>query len=313
MPHKPTSPARAPIAGPGVLVLLVHLAGCSVSPLAKHTAAFSAATNLVVDSSENAYRAAVRLHDQEQINAAIAKYDTDPTWDPHKIPIKPLIDDKGLEARTQVLDGLKLYAQTLSDLTNHVSSPQLDAATTSVGNNLMSLGGSLPTSNTFTLSQGEANIASTALNALGMYLAGKKVTKGIPTVIKTMDPHVEAICNLLNDDIKILRRQSHDDYEQLLTQQDTFLRHAQGLSPVERRAEIGKLPQIIDSQQTTDDMLSDLQKTLVKLALTHHALAAAAQNNNPESLKARIGELEAAGQHLSQYYNSLPKSTSTTP
>src|SRR5215472_6403910 len=120
MPHKPTPFARAPFAGSGVLALLVLFAGCSVSPLAKHTAAFSSVTNLVVDNSENAYRAAVRLHDQEQMVAAVAKYDTDPTWDPHKIQIKHLIDDQGLAVRSQVLDGLKLYAQSLSDLTNNI-------------------------------------------------------------------------------------------------------------------------------------------------------------------------------------------------
>src|ERR1700751_5694370 len=104
MPHKPTSLARALLAGPGVLALFVLLSGCSVSPMAKHAAAFSSATNLVVDASETAYRAAVRLHDQEQIAAAVARYDSDSTWDPHNIPLKHLIDDKGLEARTQLLE-----------------------------------------------------------------------------------------------------------------------------------------------------------------------------------------------------------------
>jgi hypothetical protein len=310
MRHKPISSARAPFAGSGVLALLVLLAGCSVSPLAKHTAAFSSVTNLVVDNSENAYRAAVRLHDQEQMNAAVAKYDTDPTWDPHKIQIKHLIDDQGLAVRTQVLDGLKLYAQSLSDLTNSVSSDRLDAAARSVGTSLMSLSGNISnaTSGGFTVSQTQANLVSTALNALGQYLAANKVKSQVPTIIKNMDPNVETICQLLNDDITILRRQSHNDYEQLLTQQDSFIRHAQGLSPVERRAEINKLPQILAAQQTTDDMLSDLQGTLGKLALTHHALAAAAQNNNPESLRDRIAELEAAAQRLSKFYSSLPGS-----
>jgi len=310
MPHKPTPFARAPFAGSGVLALLVLFAGCSVSPLAKHTAAFSSVTNLVVDNSENAYRDAVRLHDQEQMVAAVAKYDTDPTWDPHKIQIKHLIDDQGLAVRSQVLDGLKLYAQSLSDLTNSISSDRLDAAAASVGNNLVALSSNIGnvSSGGFTISQTQANLASTVLNALGQFLIGKKVKSQVPAIIKNMDPTVETICQLLNDDITILRRQSHNDYEQLLVQQDSFIRHAQGLSPVERRAEINKLPQILADQQTTDDMLADLQGTLGKLALTHHALAAAAQNNNPESLKDRLGELEAAAQRLSKFYYSLPAS-----
>jgi hypothetical protein len=172
----------------------------------------------------------------------------------------------------------------------------------------MSLSGNLSSAG-FTLSQTEANAASTAVNALGMYLAGKKVTAGVPDIIKSMDPNIESICNLLRDDITILRRQSHDDYEQLLTQQDSFIRHAQGLSPVERRAEINKLPQIIAREQTTDDTLADLQSTIGKLAVTHHALAAGAQNKNPEALRDRIADLQAAAEHLSKFYSSLPSST----
>lgn len=309
MPHKPTFLDRA-LAGSGVLVLLVLLAGCSVSPLARHTAAFSSVTNLVVDNSENAYRAAVRLHDREQIVAAVARYDTDPTWDPHTIQIKHLIDDQGLVVRGQVLNGLKLYAQSLSDLTNNINSERLDAASASVGSNLMSLSKNIRnvSSGGFTISQMQANLVSTAIDELGHYLVGKKVKSQVPTIIKNMDPTVESICQLLNDDISILRRQSHNDYEQLLVQQDSFIRHAQGLSAIERRAEINKLPQILADQQTTDDMLADLQGTLSKLALTHHALAAAAQNNNPESLRDRLAELEAAAQRLSKFYFSLPGS-----
>ncbi|HEX7157717.1 MAG TPA: hypothetical protein VF214_01785 [Edaphobacter sp.] len=303
MPHK-----QASIASLGTLALLVLLGGCTTSPLAKNTAAFSSATNLVVDSSENAYRAAVRLHNQEQIAAATARYDTTPNWDPHNLGLKPLIDEQGLEARSQVLEGLKLYAQTLSDLTNHINSEKLDAATVAVGNNLKSLSGNIAnaTGSGFKLSQAQANITCTALDALATFLVSRKVSSGVPGVIKSMDPHIETITQLLIDDIVILRRQAHNDYEQMLTQQDSFIRHAQGLSPVERRAEINRLPEIVQRQQATDDMLADLQSTLSKLALAHHALAAAAENKNPEAFRSRLADLEAASRHLYQYYSSLP-------
>jgi hypothetical protein len=308
--HNPTPSARAPFAGFCVLTFLL-LTGCSISPLAKPTAAFSSATNLVVDNSENAYRAAVRLHDQQQLAAAAATYDTNPNWDPHNLPVKHLLDDKDLDARTQVLDGLKLYAQSLSDLTNKISSDTLDNAASSVGKNLKTLSGDLPKAG-FKLSQDETSGASTAVDALGTYLVSKKVASQVPTIIKNMAPTVDAICNLLNSDITVLRRQSHDDYEQLLTQQDSFIRHVQGLTPVERRAEINKLPQIIADQETTDDTLSDLQKTITKLAQTHQALAAAAQTKNPESVKARIADLEATAERLSKFYSSQSTSSSTS-
>src|SRR5579871_7066446 len=133
---KPTSRTRAAgskfSCGFNLILFPLVLVGCATTaPLARHTADFSSATSLVVDNSENAYRAAVRLHDQEQASAAVAKYDSDKPWDPHTL--KPLINAQGLQARSDVLDGLKAYAQSLADVTNGVDSPQLNAAATSVG------------------------------------------------------------------------------------------------------------------------------------------------------------------------------------
>jgi hypothetical protein len=67
-----------------------------------------------------------------------------------------------------------------------------------------------------------------------------------------------------------------------------------------------KLPQLARQQRTADDQLTNLQAAIVKLALTHHALAAAAQGNNPESLTQKIGDLETAGESLGKFYSTLP-------
>lgn len=329
---KPTSRTHAagskPLCGFQSIALLplLVLAGCATStPLARHTADFSSATSLVVDNSENAYRAAVRLHDKEQASAAVAKYDTDKPWDPHTL--KPLIDAEGLQARSDILDGLKAYAQSLADITNGVNSDKLDAAATSVGTNLQTMGQAInptPPTNTTAATDATAstastnstlsglitpqvaNAASTAFKALGDYLVSRKVKSTVPKVIRDMDPQIETITQLLNNDITILRRQSANDYEQLLTQQDMFIRKSgSALSPTERRAEIEKLPGILASKQSTDDMLVDLQSCLTKLALTHHALAAAASSNAP-SLQQRIADLDAAAERLAHFYFSLP-------
>ena len=344
MRDKPNPTSRTHAAGsksfygfhPIALLPLLLLAGCAASsPLAHHTADFSGATSLVVDNSENAYRAAVRLHDQEQASAAAAKYDSSPSWDPHSL--KPLINAKGLQARSDVLDGLKTYAQSLADVTNGVDSDPLNAAATSVGTNLQAMGQAInPTASTdaasststtstasadttssttassstvsgFTITPQEANAISTAFKALGDYLVSRKIKSSVPKVIRDMDPQVEAITVLLKNDITIIRRQSADDYEQLLMQQDLFIRKSgSALSPTERRAEIEKLPRILASKQSTDDMLADLQSCLTQLALTHHALAAAAQNNNAASLQQRIADLHATAERLALFYFSLP-------
>ena len=293
---------------------MLLLAGCATtSPLARHTAAFSTATNVVVDNSENAYRVAVRIHDDEQISAIVQKYDSNQPWDPHSI--KHLIDAKGLETRTDILNGLKTYAQSLADIANNVQSDQLDAAATSVGANLKKMGDTLNPTDTaprvlapgITITPQQANAVGAALKALGDYLVNKKVKSGVPKVIRDMDPQIDALCKLLDSDLVVLRRQSGNDYEQLLVQQDMFIRKFGGtLSPTERRAEIKKLPQILARKEATDAMLQELQESIHTLAQTHHALAATAQSSSAASLNERIADLKASGERLAHFYPSLP-------
>jgi hypothetical protein len=312
MPARPDIFARQNhLSGPILLTLplLLFFSGCSVSPLAKHTAEFSTATNAVVDSSENAYRAAVRLHDDEQLSAAVQKYDANQPWDPHSI--KHLIDARGLDARTDILDGLKTYAQTLADITSGGHSDSLDASAASVGTNLKQISAALNPDATatpvFSISAAQANAVSTALKALGDYLANRKVKSDVPKIIRDMDPKIEILSSLLDSDVTILRRQAGDDYEQLLMQQDIFIRKfGPELSPIERRAEIKKLGQIILRKEATDDMLHELQTAIKSLAETHHALAAAAQSKDTAALSERIAELKATADRLNHFYDSLP-------
>ena len=102
---------------PGTLILCLALAGCSISPLARNTAAFSSATNLLVDNTQNAYRTTVRLNEDAQASLLVSRYDTAQPMDPHSL--RPLIDEKGLQVRTDVLDGLRTYAQTIADLARY--------------------------------------------------------------------------------------------------------------------------------------------------------------------------------------------------
>jgi hypothetical protein len=122
-----------------------------------------------------------------------------------------------------------------------------------------------------------------------------------------MDPQIESLCKLLADDIDTIRAQSTKDNEDLLRQQWVFIQvNRDKLTPLQLRDEIEKLSSLLKTEQTTDSMLADLHSAIVRLALTHHALAAAAQGNSPESLNARIADLQAAGANLGHYYQSLP-------
>jgi len=268
-----------------------------------------------VNGSEDAYRAANRLYFDEQMSAAALNYDSQPNWDPHSI--KPLLTENQLTVRTTVLNSLKVYAQNIAEIENAPKNAAgLDSAAESAGNNLKGLGSGLDSALGgvgVTVSQAQANGFSTAVKALGEYLIAKKVKRDLPARIQAIDPQIEAICKVLVLDITALQTQAENDYSSLLTQQDLFIRKAgDKLSPIERRAEIRRLPLILQKAETSKELFDALKVALQRLALTHHALAAAAQGNNPEALGGRIADLEDAGQTLSNFYGSLPTRTIVT-
>jgi hypothetical protein len=298
------------------LALCLPATGC-LSPLAKHTAAFSTATATVIDGSEDAYRAAMLLRLREQAAASVYAYDKDPQWSPYK-SMAPLLTPDQLNARIKVLDGLKAYADTLVDLTANKPSKDLEANAQAVGTNLQGLNQTVATDlstaipNLPVMSTANANAASTAVLALAEYLSARKVKKSLPKVTQDMNPHILALCELLNSDIAILRKQADVDYQTLIENEDQSIRHeGTAVNPYERRQEIGNLLILAAQQKANDDLLAKLQAALHTLAMTHQALAAAAQGNNPESISQKIAELQAAGKDLSNYYKSLPTDLST--
>jgi hypothetical protein len=304
-------PSTAALAFMVILASGLLTTGC-LSPLAKHATAFSAATATVIDGSEDAYRAAMRLRLQEETAASVEAYDKDPNWSPYK-DLAPLLTPAQLDARIKVLDGLKAYADTLVDLTSGKPKPDMENAAEGVGTNLQGLNqtaaADLSTAipNIPVMSATQANVVSTAVLALGQYLVSRKVKGSLPKVTQDMNPNIQALCELLNSDIVILRRQADVDYQTQITQLDQTIRHeGTAVSPYEHRLEIRALIELANQQKANDDLLAKLQTALHTLALTHQALAAAAQGNNPESISQKIAELAAAGRDLSTYYKSLP-------
>jgi len=280
-----------------------------MSQLAQHTQAFSSAAIIVTNGSEDAYTSANTLHYNEQIALAAIDYDKSASWDPSNY-VKPLLSDEQLEARREVLDGLKAYAETLGDLTSTKGNADLNAAAKDVGTNLQQLSTTVnttfKTSTDVSISDTERNVLSTALVALGTYLQQRTVSRQLPAVLQANDKTVNDICDAVLADVKILRRQADKDYGELEVAQDNYIRHAQPpFTADQKRAEIAKLPAMVREQQENDLLLSKLEKSISSLKLTHHALAAAAQGNNPGSLRQYIAELTAEGQSLASYYQSL--------
>jgi hypothetical protein len=313
------------------LSLSLSATGC-LSPLNKQSVALSAATTPVVEQAAAAYQGANALHNLRQDYDATQQFD-DPNQVYNPKNNQPLLSDKDLHARLVVLYAFQLYAKTLVAITNNTDSPELQAASQSLGSSLTANAntivpsiesaagltpavGSTTTTVTATttttttspapvITQGGQNAAVAAIDALGQYLVSRKIKKELPAKIEAMDPHVQTLCKLLEDDISILQDQEKRDYDRIIDLQTLFLRENKTMDPLERRTQIMTLPEIARQQKAAEQNLSGLQNAITRLELTHHALAAEAQGNNPEGLKEKLADLESAAGDLGKFYSSL--------
>ncbi|MGD0940498.1 MAG: hypothetical protein ABR905_12385 [Terracidiphilus sp.] len=332
----------------GALVFAVALTLCATgcqAPLAKHSVALSAALAPVVDQSAAAYRDALALHQRRLDYEAVVAYENkDASYNPRNAP--ELLSQKDIESRLAVLAALQMYSKSLVEITKGTDSPELDAASKSVGSNLTSLGNHLApsienvlgitaaagvtTETTVTTTSGSTsttasstsstpapllsteakNGISAGVNALGQLLVNRIIEKELPGKIVEMDPHVQALSKALSDDDQTLDDLEEHDYNRILNLEKQFIladeEPGKNVNPEQHRAEIMRLPEIAQQQREAKEKLVALREAINKLALTHHALAAEAQHNTPESLKDKLSELADAGSSLGKFYSSLP-------
>lgn len=315
---------RAWMLAPAVVCLLA--VGCT-SGLQKHATALSGATAPVVDGAEKAYQDANAIHDlRVDYDAAVEFDQKEPVYNPRKI--KPLLSGKDMDARLAVLKALQLYVKDVVAVTNGTESKDLDDASKSMGDSLAGLGntflpegssssteqvtvnGGQPITKTTTvaadaISDGEKHGIAVAVNALGQYLGSRKVKKELPPLIEKMDPQIEQLCKFIESDVDVLKSQETIDYNFMINQQTLFLEQNKTMAVEARRVLIMQLPEIVRKEQAADEELDALKAATSNLFMTHHALAAEAQGNNPESLTMKVGELGTAGENLGKFYASL--------
>ena len=129
-----TRPFMSAAAMAAMLVFGLLVTGCSLTPLAKHATALSAAIAPVVDQSAAAYRDAVALNQLRADYEAVVAYENkDANYDPRNTPV--LLSQKDIQARLTVLAALQVYSKSLVEITKGTDSPELDAASKSVGSN----------------------------------------------------------------------------------------------------------------------------------------------------------------------------------
>ncbi len=324
-----------------LLSALLPATGC-LSSLNKHATALANATAPVIDQAEAAFNSANTIHNLRVDYEAVAQFDAaTPVYNPRTI--QPLMSDRDIEVRLAVLAAFEEYVKSVVAITQGTDSPELRAAAKSAGANLSNLGNTLAPSvesvlgiasaaasttqtTVTTTSGGSTTVASTtsstpaaaitptaqngistALDALGQFLISRKTKKELPPIIVAMDPYVKTLCDLLESDIAIVKGQESRDYDFIIDQQTLFIREPSSkLDPEQRREQIMKLPEIVRQQQASTQRLTELSAAIARLELTHHALAAEAQGNNPEALKSKLGEIEAAGSELGNFFSSLP-------
>ena len=321
-------------------VFCLFAGGCASTSATKPVKDFSAALAPVVDQATAAYQAANSIHDASESYLAANAFDkTDPVYNPRDG--QPLLTQAQIDARLAVLKGLQLYVQSLTAVTSGTESPALDAAARQAGGSLTALAnaeapaiegalgivvapasktttttttttGNTTTSTTSSASQAAPLISkqaqfgfSTGINALGQFLISRKVKEELPGIVKTMDPQVKALCDLMSSEIDTLASQEKIDFDTVIDEQTLFLRLNKSMDAEERRAEIMKLPGMARQQQTAAQQLAQLKVSIEKLEKAHHDLAMAVQENKPESIKDRMGELVTAGRNLGKFYSSL--------
>jgi hypothetical protein len=315
--------------------------GC-LSPLHQRATALADATAPVVDQAAAAYSSANAIHNLREDYDAVAQFDAGPpVYNPRTI--QPLMSDQDIQVRLAVLAAFQAYVKSVVAITNGTDSPELQAAAKSAGQNLATLGNTLAPSiqsalgiasaaasttlttvavtsgsTTTTTSSTSSNPApaaigstvqngiGTAVDALGQFLINRKTMKELPPIVKAMDPHVKTLCDLLENDIAILKDQEGRDYDFIIDQQTLFIRQpASNLAPQQRRELIMKLPGIVRQEKASTLQLTELSAAIGRLEVAHQALATEAQGDHPESLKNKLDDLEVAGADLGKFYSSL--------
>jgi hypothetical protein len=326
-------------AGAFTLLACICLVAAGCTPqIVPHATALAAATAPVVDEATAAYYTAQVIHAQSVDFNAAADFDKNDVFVPAGIQDWP--SDGDIQIRLAVLTAFQLYVKDLVAITGGTDSTALDAASKSMGESLGDLANNLapsaesalgvapaPASTTTTtvttttanststttstsstppplISEDAEKGISTAINALGQFLVNRTIEKELPQQVEAMDPHVQTLCELLAKDVGLLQEQEKIDSNNIIDKQTDFARNAK-LDPEERRVEFMKLPEMARQQRANNQKLTRLRMAILRLELTHHALAAAAQGNNPESLKERLGDLAAAGESLGKFYSSL--------
>jgi len=280
----------------------------------KNVPAFANAVTLATENTKSAFDAVEQTYENVQAGRIVINYDTQGF---HPKMVNRFLNPEDLQVRLTLLDALQRYASTLADVSGDENLDLFDDKTRALGSSLQSLTAKPAFGKLISSPARDANVAATAVNALGRWFIERKRQKHLPQLIDEMQGPVKRIAEILEADIGSapdergqggngLRDQLWNEYTQALLQQVAFIDHNKDhLDPASKAAEISKLPALVRQRSLADQTLKQTQATLSELVDAHAALLRATKAKTDVSTEFSV--LLSEAQRIKSFYNSLQK------
>ena len=207
------------------LSLVLLISGCSISPLSQRATSFSTAATAATLKVQNAYQLIEQSYTDAQMASLVNNFDAK-GFNPSQI--QSFMPSAAMQARTQIIAGLRQYATVLAEVSGNQSVTALDMQSEALGKSLQGLSTSTGLSSVAKNANMDVGIASTAVDALGRMLIEHKAAKELSRILTQMQKPIDQICHLLEDDIGTpegggLRNQLKIDYDGLIAEQRTYI------------------------------------------------------------------------------------------
>lgn len=292
---------------------VVGLSGCSLSlaPLSRRSAAFGNTASVVVRDTSTAYQTVEDTTYQAEVSTLVLNFDREGF---KRANIKPFLPPADLQIRLILLRGLQEYADQLASMAGEKAFAPLDQQTAALAQSLSALSKNDALQKLApNASDAEIKGFATAVDLLGRVLIERKRRQQLPRIIQQMQPTLAQLSELLIRDLGSLPQGDQPGsglrdvlsrrYDTLISNQEDFIANGgKQFTPLERAAEIAKLPQLVSQQRSADGALACTQATLRDLVTTHRALLDADQAG---TFRAKLGELVEDGQQVASFYNTL--------
>jgi hypothetical protein len=293
--------------------LLVAVAGCAIDA-SKQIKGFSDATILTADNTIQAFNLVENNYYNEQISQWVNECEKKQGMDLshfHLDTIQLFINTNALQARVALLAGLKLYAANLSAIAGNSALTNFDLETTKLEQSLTLLDTNIAqcaSLKTTPASDGEIQIFTTAINAIGHWVINWKQDREANKAIDEMQTNVTAICHLLTSDLVVLRDQATNDLGMTLGYDSNYILDHQTAfnnNPGEKRQAIEGLAAISQSYRVDNAIFDSMLTATKQLDDTHKALKQVFSKNPTNNINSLISEFSAEAQRISKYYSSL--------